>query len=174
MFIREGTSVPFLTCFMAFLFCLFNGFFQAHNIIHSAHYKNSDLFSPSFIVGLLLYVFGLAVNLDSDGRLRQLRSKKVKRDDLSALQTNENKPKTRYSIPRGGFFELVSAANYFGEICEWWGFALAAKLIPSSIWFAGFTTIFLGLRGIDNHRFYRETFGDSYPSSRKAVIPFMI
>ena len=106
--------------------------------------------------GLLLYVFGLAVNLDSDGRLRQLRSKKVKKDDSSTLQTNENKPKTRYSIPRGGFFELVSAANYFGEICEWWGFALAAKLIPSSIWFAGFTTIFLGLRGIDNHRYVHD------------------
>ena len=104
----------------------------------------------------------MAVNLDSDGRLRQLRSKKVKKDDSSTLQTNENKPKTRYSIPRGGFFELVSAANYFGEICEWWGFALAAKLIPSSIWFAGFTTIFLGLRGIDNHRYMHDNVFTSF------------
>ena len=119
--------------------------------------------------GLLLYVFGLAVNLDSDGRLRQLRSKKVKKDDSSTLQTNENKPKTRYSIPRGGFFELVSAANYFGEICEWWGFALAAKLIPSSIWFAGFTTIFLGLRGIDNHRYMHDNVFTSFDSYKKAI-----
>ena len=100
----------------------------------------------------MLYGFGLLVNIDSDSRLRRLRSKKSKTDDANGDEQTINKPKTRYSIPRGGFFELVSSANYFGEICEWWGFALAAKLVPSSIWFAGFTTIFLGLRGLDNHR----------------------
>ena len=105
------------------------------------------------ISGLSLYVFGLAVNIDSDARLRRLRSKKEKKDDYQADDETESKAKTRYSIPLGGFFELVSAANYFGEICEWWGFAMAANFIPSSVWFAGFTTVFLGLRGLDNHRY---------------------
>ena len=103
---------------------------------------------------MLLYIFGLAVNLDSDYRLRQLRSKKDGNKSASVAEvSSEQTTKSRYSIPRGGFYEFVSAANYFGEICEWWGFALAAELNPSAVWFAGFTTIFLGLRGIDNHRY---------------------
>jgi 3-oxo-5-alpha-steroid 4-dehydrogenase 1 len=102
----------------------------------------------------LLYAVGLLINLDSDSRLRQLRSKKNTKDssDLNKT-TDEGSKKSRYSIPRGGLLEYVSAANYFGEICEWWGYALAANLNPSAVWFAGFTTIFLGLRGIDNHRY---------------------
>ena len=59
----------------------------------------------------MLFIFGLAVNIDSDRRLRNLR------------KSSEN----GYKIPYGGMFEYVSTANYFGEICEWWGFALAAK-----------------------------------------------
>ena len=102
----------------------------------------------------MLYTVGLLINIDSDSRLRQLRSKKNTKDSSDQTKTtDENNKKSRYSIPRGGFFELISSANYFGEICEWWGYALAANLNPSSVWFAGFTTIFLGLRGIDNHRY---------------------
>jgi steroid 5-alpha reductase family enzyme len=54
------------------------------------------------------------------------------------------------SVP--GFFKYVSAANYFGEICEWWGFAVAARLNPAALFFAGFTTLFLGVRGLQNHK----------------------
>ena len=64
-----------------------------------------------YILGILLFIFGLIINLDSDRRLRGLRKKS----------------ESGYKIPFGGLFEYVSAANYFGEICEWWGFALAAK-----------------------------------------------
>ena len=49
----------------------------------------------------------------------------------------------RYKIPHGGMFKFVSSANYFGEIVEWWGFALAARFTPASLFFAGFTTMFL-------------------------------
>ena len=55
------------------------------------------------------------VNIDSDRRLRNLRSKSAE------------KLENGYKIPFGGFFEYISAANYFGEIVEWWGFALAAR-----------------------------------------------
>ena len=117
--------------------------------MHISEYNNYTYHK----IGIVLYVAGLVINIDSDSRLRQLRSeKKIKDSSADMKTTNESRPQDRYSIPRGGFFELVSAANYFGEICEWWGYALAANLNPSSVWFAGFTTIFLGLRGMDNHR----------------------
>ena len=89
-------------------------------------------------IGLFIFSFGFYVNIDSDRRLRGLRSK-------------DRKP-GEYKIPIGGMFEYVSAANYFGEICEWWGFALAAQFNPGSLFFAGFSTIFLGMRGLQHHR----------------------
>ena len=89
-------------------------------------------------IGLFIFSFGFYVNIDSDRRLRGLRSK-------------DRKP-GEYKIPIGGMFEYVSAANYFGEICEWWGFALAAQFNRGSLFFAGFSTIFLGMRGLQHHR----------------------
>ena len=103
-------------------------------------------------IGGLLYTFGLIVNLDSDHRLRQLRKNDPTETTSEMEISGSDKKQTRYSIPRGGLFELVSSANYFGEICEWWGFAIAANFNASSVWFAAFTTIFLGWRGVDNHR----------------------
>jgi len=59
-----------------------------------------------FLFGILLFALGFAVNVDSDRRLRNLRK--------------SNEPaREKYKIPRGGAFELVSAANYAGEILEW-------------------------------------------------------
>ena len=51
----------------------------------------------------------------------------------------------RYKIPYGGMFDYVSSANYFGEIVEWWGYAIAARFTPAALLFAGFTTMFLVL-----------------------------
>ena len=92
----------------------------------------------------MIFFFGLIVNIDSDQRLRSLRS-----------NSKDRKPGD-YKIPTGGMFDYVSAANYFGEICEWWGFALATKLNPGSLFFAGFSSIFLGMRGLQHHRYFCE------------------
>ncbi len=78
-----------------------------------------------------------------------------------------------FKIPRGGFFEYVSAANYLGEMAEWTGFFFAARN-PGALFFAAFTCVFLGTRGVQHHRFYLEKFGESYPKSRRAVIPFLL
>ena len=61
-------------------------------------------------------------------------------------------PAAGYKIPRGGTFEYVSAANYFGEIVEWSGFALAAAPSLPAAAFAFFTFANLAPRGWRHHQ----------------------
>ena len=82
---------------------------------------------------------GFYINLDSDSRLKDLRSGR------HGARDNE------YRIPRGGLFEVVSCPNYLGEILEWIGFAIAA-VNPAAIFFAIFTMAFLLPRGYHNHK----------------------
>ncbi|NWI68368.1 S5A2 dehydrogenase, partial [Todus mexicanus] len=106
-------------------------------------------------LGLLLFLLGMGINIHSDLLLRQLR-----------------KPgEVTYKIPQGGLFTYVSGANYFGEIVEWFGFAIATWSLPAFA-FAFFTLCCIGPRAYHHHRYYLKTFTD-YPKSRKALIPFV-
>lgn len=72
------------------------------------------------LIGVLVFLSGMAINIHSDGILTGLRK-------TSGGKTNG---KSDYKIPRGGFFEVVSSANYFGEIVEWWGLFIATNGTP--------------------------------------------
>ncbi|XP_041104394.1 3-oxo-5-alpha-steroid 4-dehydrogenase 1 isoform X2 [Polyodon spathula] len=71
----------------------------------------------------------------------------------------------------GGMFEYISGANFFGEIIEWTGFAIATWSLQGAA-FAIFTFLVLSSRATQHHRWYIEKFED-YPKSRKAFIPFL-
>ena len=65
----------------------------------------------------------------------------------------------------------MSGANYFGEIVEWSGYALAARrLAPAA--FAFFTFANTAPRAYHHHLWYRAKFED-YPKARKAVLPYI-
>ena len=83
-----------------------------------------------------MWGLGWAVNLHSDQTLLALR---------------RTPGETGYKIPRGGAFELVSAANYCGEILEWLGFAIAAWSAPTA-GFSFFTFANLAPRGWAHHQ----------------------
>ncbi|XP_073248493.1 3-oxo-5-alpha-steroid 4-dehydrogenase 1-like [Porites lutea] len=154
--IKGGKPTPVLLSSMAFVFCMLNGYLQARYLSKFAFYKNSWLSSPIFISGVALFVTGMAINIHSDHTLRNLR-----------------KPgETGYKIPKGGMFTYVSGANFFGEIIEWSGFALACWSLPS-LAFATFTALNIGPRAIQHHRWYLDKFED-YPKSRRALIPFVL
>lgn len=75
-------------------------------------------------------------------------------------------------------FEFVSGANFFGEIIEWMGFAIAANSLPASA-FAIFTFCNIGPRALQHHRWYLSFFDGSkdkplYPQDRAALIPFVL
>ncbi|XP_025904338.1 3-oxo-5-alpha-steroid 4-dehydrogenase 1 [Nothoprocta perdicaria] len=153
--IRQGKPTPFFTFVLALLFCVYNGYLQGRSLSAYAEYPSDWLEGPCFIIGFLGWLIGMAINIHSDHILRNLR-----------------KPgETGYAIPRGGMFEYVSGANFFGEVVEWFGFALACCTVHS-LAFAVCTLFILGSRAKQHHQWYLEKFED-YPKSRKILIPFV-
>jgi hypothetical protein len=112
--------------------------------------------SLRFIAGALLFCGGFAVHVLADRELRRLRA---------AAQG-------AYVVPHGPLFRWLSCPNYFGEIVEWTGFALATWS-PGGFVFALWTAANLVPRAIHHHRWYQQQFTD-YPPARRAIIPFLL
>jgi 3-oxo-5-alpha-steroid 4-dehydrogenase 1 len=143
-----GRRKPLLTVVMASVFNFLNAFGNGTQLTARPH-------DAWFFVGLGLFVLGFGLNVHSDAVLRSLRA------DGS----------TGYSVPQRGLHRFVAAPNYFGEIVEWLGFAIAAQTLAG--WaFLAFTFANLAPRASSHHRWYRQKFTD-YPRSRRALIPFV-
>ena len=66
----------------------------------------------------------------------------------------------------------ISCANFFGEIIEWLGYAIASSSLAG--WaFLVFVCANLIPRGMAHHQWYLDKFKDDYPKNRYAVIPFV-
>ncbi len=144
----EGKQQPLLTAVLAVSFNLFNAPGNAAGL-------RQRPFDAWFIAGTAIFLVGFAINVQSDAILRGLRGP----------------GEQGYKIPEGGLFSFVTSPNYFGEIIEWVGFALAAQTLAS--WaFAAFTFANLAPRAVSHHRWYRTTF-PQYPTVRRALIPFV-
>uniref|UniRef100_A0AAY4AMF8 3-oxo-5-alpha-steroid 4-dehydrogenase n=1 Tax=Denticeps clupeoides TaxID=299321 RepID=A0AAY4AMF8_9TELE len=150
--LTRGRPMPVSTVISAIIFCSMCGWLQAHYLLHCRQYDETWLMD----IRLLIFLLGMGINIHSDHILRNLR------------KSGEN----TYKIPRGGMFEYVSGANFFGEILEWSGYAIATWSLPTFA-FAYFTMCSIGPRAYYHHRFYIEKFSD-YPKSRRAVIPFLL
>ncbi|KAL7987518.1 hypothetical protein Chor_006437 [Crotalus horridus] len=122
--------------FLGALFCIYNGFLQGYYMIYCAEYPDDWCKDIRFLSGLLLFLSGMGINIHSDFLLRQLR-----------------KPgEFTYKIPQGGLFAYVSGANFFGEILEWFGYAIATWSLPAFA-FAFFTLCCIGPRAYHHHRY---------------------
>ncbi|XP_006901193.1 PREDICTED: 3-oxo-5-alpha-steroid 4-dehydrogenase 2-like [Elephantulus edwardii] len=153
--VTRGRPLPVVVIVRAFVFCLGNGLLQSYYLVYCAEYTSDWYTDIRFSLGVLLFLLGMGINIHSDHILHNLR-----------------KPgETAYKIPQGGLFTYVSGANFFGEIMEWFGYALATWSLPA-LSFALFSLCFLGLRAFHHHRFYLKMFED-YPKSRKVLIPFI-
>lgn len=149
---KPTAAIPFL---LATAFCSANGYVQARTLCSFQSFPEGHELTPRFVAGVLLFCVGFAINYQADDILRNLR-----------------KPgETGYKIPRGGMFEYVSGANFFGEILEWSGFALASGSLPA-VAFATATTFNIGPRARQHHLWYLTKF-DDYPKDRVALIPFV-
>lgn len=141
---------------MAFGFNLLNAYLQARWV---SHYKDFDgdgwRFWWRFVIGVVVFVGGMWLNISSDKVLVGLK-----------------KQGGGYKVPKGGWFEFVSCPNYFGEVAEWFGWAVMTWSW-AGLGFFLYTCANLVPRARANHRWYLDKFGEDYPKHRKAVIPFL-
>jgi len=110
---------------------------------------------PRFLLGTAVFLAGLVINVHADEVLWRLR----------------RATPTGYGRPDGGLYRLISCPNYFGELAEWFGFALLTFSVPGLV-FALWTAANLVPRARANHEWYRRSFPD-YPEGRRAIIPFV-
>ena len=147
----KGKKMPLAIVLSAFFFNIVNG------LINGYFLSNINLHSVSIflITGFLLFVLGLYINISSDNKLINLR-----------------KIKKGYFVPKGGLFKYISCPNFFGEILEWFGFALMTFNIGSLSFFI-WTCCNLIPRALAHHKWYKNKFNE-YPKERKAILPYLI
>ncbi|MCJ7700979.1 MAG: DUF1295 domain-containing protein [Anaerolineales bacterium] len=148
------TSMPLTIVLMAFGFNIGNAYINARYLFSlSGGYPETWISSPQMLVGLTLFISGFIINRRADRILQNLR-----------------KPgDTKYKIPYGYLYRWISCPNYFGEIIEWTGWAIATWSLPG-LAFALWTFANLAPRARAHHAWYRAHFPD-YPEERKALLP---
>jgi len=153
----RNKRMPMVVMFSAVLWNILNGYNIGFYFHELAPVRTTHWFVQwPFFVGLILFLTGFYLNIQSDAILRALR-----------------KPgETGYKIPYGGLHDYVASPNYFAEIVEWFGFALLTYSW-CGLAFACFTAGNLIPRALSHLAWYRETF-PNYPAERKAVIPFLL
>ena len=148
-------QMPWIVPLMGLGFNTINAYANARWISQFGTYGPEWLADPRFLVGAALFATGFAINYRADRMLAALR----------------RPGETDYKVPRGWLYEYITCPNYFGEILEWIGWAIATWSLPG-LGFALFTIANVGPRAFAHRRWYRERFPD-FPRARKALIPFL-
>ena len=159
LLMRGNSKMPLGIVLMGMTFNTFNAFMQGDWIFYLApegYY--ADWFSKPYIyIGAVVFFAGMIINCHSDYIIRHLR-----------------KPgDTKHYIPKGGMFRFVSSANYFGELLEWTGFAIASWSWAGVV-FVLWTFANLAPRSASLYKRYAKEFGEEFTSlKRKRIIPFI-
>lgn len=160
LMIKGKSKMPWTIVAMGVTFNLINAYMIGGWLFYlspEGMYGPEWFATPQFIVGVILFFAGMAININSDHIVRHLR-----------------KPgDTRHYIPRGGMFRYVTSANYFGEFMEWTGFAVLTWSWAGAV-FALWTFANLAPRARSLHKRYIEEFGDEYSRlGRHYILPFI-
>lgn len=159
LLMRGQSKMPLGIVLMGMTFNTLNALMQGGWIFYIAPESYyADWFSKPYIwIGGAIFLAGMAVNLHSDRIIRRLRRPGDR----------------RHYIPRGGMFRCVSSANYFGEVMEWTGFAVASWSWAGAV-FAWWTLANLAPRAASLYRRYEQEFGQEFTSLKlKRIIPFI-
>jgi len=129
---------------MGVLFNLCNAFMQGGWLFFKSPesmYSIGWLWTPQFIIGFVIFFGGMALNIQSDKIIQNLR----KSGD------------TKHYLPSKGFFKYVTGAHYFGEVIEWIGFAILTWSLSGAV-FALWTFANLVPRANAIYHKYRKMF----------------
>lgn len=158
--IRGRNRMPLSIILMGALFNTLNAQIQGGWIFYLSpadRYPLSWLTSLPFLVGTVLFLGGMAVNIQSDSIIRNLR------------QPGD----TAHYLPKGGLFGYVTSANYFGEFVEWLGFAILTWSWAGAV-FAIWTFANLAPRAARIYDMYAREFPDELDTRKtKRIIPFI-
>jgi very-long-chain enoyl-CoA reductase len=154
----SNATMPFFNVFKnSTHYWIFLGFFSLYFFLHP-NYTPPAWASDEIHIGLTIaFFFFEFMNFQCHGVLRDLR-----------------KPgSTERGIPNGWGFGYVSCANYFWESLCWLTFSISSQCLGSYFFFCvSFGQMLQWALG--KHRRYKKDFGDKYPRSRKAMVPFII
>lgn len=156
LLIKTKGKMPLSVMLMGITFNTLNALMQGGWIFYVSapdHYPASWLGSWQFILGTVIFFWGMYTNIQSDSIIRNLR-----------------KPgDTRHYLPRGGMFRYVTSANYLGEFMEWVGFAVLTWSWAGAV-FALWTFANLAPRARKINGRYQREFG---PLTQKSIIPLI-
>lgn len=164
---RGNSKMPLSIMAMSVLFNLANGYIQGkwlfelapQHPVYEQLYTGSWFTSWQFILGTVIFFCGMAINWHSDYTIRHLR------------QPGD----TKHYLPKGGFYNLVTSANYFGEILEWAGWAILTWSMAGFV-FVWFTMANLVPRANSIYHKYEIEFAPEFQERRpklKRVFPFI-
>lgn len=159
LLMRGRSQMPLGIVGMGMLFNTLNALMQGGWIffVSPAGYYDDWFARPYIYLGGAVFLAGMVINLHSDHIIRRLR----------------RPGDTRHYIPRGGMFRYVTSANYFGELLEWAGFAVASWSWAGAV-FAWWTFANLAPRAASLRRRYEREFGEEFTRlGRKRIIPFI-
>ena len=160
LLMRGKSRMPAAIMLMGITFNLVNAYLIGGWLFYvspEGMYDTSWFSSPLFILGTVIFFFGMFVNIQSDSIIRHLR-----------------KPGDRnHYIPRGGMYNYVACGNYFGEVVEWLGYAVLTWSLAGFTFFL-WTFANLAPRARTIHRRYVKEFGEDYEKlNLHYILPFI-
>lgn len=158
---RGSSKMPLSIISLGFFFNATNAYMQGGWLFYvSSHdaYPIEWLYSPQFIIGVILFFAGMVINMHADRIIRKLRT---------------NKQDNNYYLPKGFLFDTINSANFFGELLEWFAFALLTWSLSGAIFFLwSFANLVPRAKAV--YERYTQFFGDDFTKlHRYKIFPYI-
>ena len=143
-----------------------------------ARTENGSLVSVGSIVGMLLFVLGLAGNIWTETRLYELRRGAARRKAKSEGKAVVTYDKVYVIPPAQGFFKYILYPHFVLEWIEWSGYwllggiwGLGWRSRSAAFWFLVCELAVMLPRTVTGRKWYEERFGKRALGGRSAAFP---